>query len=119
MNPTAKPRRAASPPGLRTRVWMAGIAVGLAGTFGGCSSVTPSPVREPVMAMGDTAGTKLGRAVAADLAAHPGQSAFYPLPLGTEAFYARLALIRAAERSIDVQYYIFHVDETGKALIGE
>ena len=36
---------------------------------------------------------------------------------GPDAFLARLALVRAAERSIDVQYYIWQHDTTGRLLI--
>ncbi len=85
----------------------------------GCTSV-PRPVpKVPSTAFADTADTSLGRAVAEDLAAHPGESIFYPLPHGTEAFAARLGLIRASERSIDAQYYMVHADDTGRALLCE
>ncbi len=47
---------------------------------------------------------------------HPDQSGVYPLTDGVDAFVARLALIRAATSSIDVQYYIYHGDETGQLL---
>ncbi len=41
------------------------------------------------------------------------------MPLGTEAFVSRLGLIRAATRSLDVQYYVIHADSTGLVLFRE
>ncbi|MFN3725676.1 MAG: phospholipase D family protein [Allosphingosinicella sp.] len=41
------------------------------------------------------------------------------LPGAHEAFAARAALARAAKRSIDAQYYIWHADLTGSLLFGE
>ena len=67
----------------------------------------------------DTTDTRLGRAVAARSLASPGLSGFHPIGKGEDAFVARLALARAAERTLDIQYYIFHADRTGIALIGE
>jgi len=43
-----------------------------------------------------------------------GRSAFYPLSAPTDAFAARLFLIDHASTSLDVQYYIYKVDTTGK-----
>ena len=61
----------------------------------------------------DTGDTRLGRALAPSTAAHPGMSGIVPLASGREAFAARVLLARAAERSIDVQYYIWNGDVTG------
>ena len=47
------------------------------------------------------------------------ESGIYPLPQGREAFAARVVLARAAERSLDVQYYIWHEDVTGFLLLSE
>lgn len=62
--------------------------------------------------------TKLGRLIDAEHAAR-GESALRLLFSGTEAFAARVALIRGAQRAIDAQYYIIHGDLTGKLLLGE
>jgi putative cardiolipin synthase len=73
----------------------------------------PLDGRSPSRAFTDTADTRLGRAVAPQVAAHPGLSGVYALPLGRDAFAARLSLIQAAQRSIDAQYYIWRDDLTG------
>lgn len=43
-------------------------------------------------------------------------SGLYPLSNGEEAFVSRLSLIAAAQHSIDLQYYIYRLDDTGKLL---
>ncbi|WP_250657014.1 phospholipase D family protein [Alkalimarinus coralli] len=47
------------------------------------------------------------------------ESAFLLLNEGIDAFVARMALVSAAEVSIDAQYYIWHGDLTGNLLINE
>jgi len=63
--------------------------------------------------------TQLGRAVAGQLALHPGLSGIYPLADPHAAFAARVDLARAAQRTLDVQYYIFRSDLTGTLLLEE
>ena len=64
----------------------------------------------------DTGATRLGRAIAPRTAAHPGLSGFYTLPQARDAFAARAMLAKAAERTLDVQYYIWRNDTTGTLL---
>lgn len=64
-----------------------------------------------------TGQTKLGRSVQPKAAAHPGQSGMHPLADPRDAFAARLALADAAERSLDVQYFIWNNDTVGKVLL--
>lgn len=64
----------------------------------------------------DTANTKLGRASASRVAAHPGMSGILALADGRDAFAARALLAGAAERTLDVQYYIWHDDLSGMLL---
>ncbi|SEA45222.1 phospholipase D-like domain-containing protein [Microbulbifer marinus] len=49
----------------------------------------------------------------------PGQSGVYPVTSAHNALAVRLEAIRAAESSIDIQYFIFRRDETGLLLILE
>lgn len=48
-----------------------------------------------------------------------GDSGVTPLLEGTDAFAARMALIRKAEVALDVQYYIWQRDATGMILLDE
>ncbi|MBC7939205.1 MAG: hypothetical protein H7Z19_05475, partial [Chitinophagaceae bacterium] len=46
-----------------------------------------------------------------------GLSGFRLLPLGTHSLDARLQLVHHAQGSLDLQYYHFAVDSTGRALL--
>jgi cardiolipin synthase C len=67
-------------------------------------------------ALADTGATRLGRAAWPLVEAHPGLSGILPLRDAREAFAARALLAEAAERSLDVQYYIWRNDLTGTLL---
>ncbi len=80
----------------------------------------PSEVERPhSSALPDTGATRLGRALAPLAAANPGKSGVHPLDNARDAFAARVVLARAAERSLDVQYYIWRDDTTGNLLCKE
>jgi cardiolipin synthase C len=68
-------------------------------------------------ALADTHDTRIGRGVAPLVAAHPGTAGVYALPYAHDAFAARMLLARSAERSLDVQYYIWRGDLTGTLLL--
>lgn len=61
--------------------------------------------------------TPLGAAIEGELAAHPGLSGIDPLTKPLEAFAARVDLVRTAQRTLDVQYYIWRNDLTGTLLL--
>ncbi len=61
----------------------------------------------------ETTLTALARAILPGVAAHPGLSGVLALPDGRHAFAARALLANAAQRALDVQYYIWHNDTTG------
>ncbi|PAJ88202.1 phospholipase D family protein [Burkholderia ubonensis] len=64
------------------------------------------------------AATSLRDALAAPGAARPGESGFRLLADGAAALQMRIALARAATRTLDMQYYIATEDTTGKLLLG-
>lgn len=78
-----------------------------------CTSLPPAAPRTPSLALTDTADTRLGRAAEALRAPDPTLSTFTPLARGSDALVARMGLIEHAERSIDLQYYIWHRDDSG------
>ena len=90
------------------------VALGLA--LSGCASLPDRVERSETIALADTTDTYLGQALAPELAAHPGKSGILPLIAAQEAFAARVALADAAERSLDLQYYIWRGDTTGQLL---
>ncbi|CAB3806422.1 Cardiolipin synthase C [Paraburkholderia fynbosensis] len=65
------------------------------------------------------ASTDLGRAVGPALATHAGLAGIYPLSDAHVAFAARMDLIRSAQRTLDIQYYIWRNDLTGTLLLEE
>ncbi|MFL9961126.1 phospholipase D family protein [Paraburkholderia sediminicola] len=73
------------------------------------SALTPS----------QAASTNLGRAVALGLATHADFTGIYPLSDAHVAFAARMDLIRSAQRTLDIQYYIWRNDLTGTLLLEE
>ena len=85
----------------------------------GCASLPSQVERTPSAALADTADTRLGQAVAGPVAAHPGLCGIHVLGTGEDAFAARVVLARAAERTLDLQYYIWHPDTTGRMLAQE
>ncbi|TDP28184.1 putative cardiolipin synthase [Idiomarina aquatica] len=62
------------------------------------------------------AETALGRQLAERIQGHPCCSGIYPLVNPTAAFAARGLLADAAERKLDIQYYIWQKDTTGLLL---
>ena len=88
----------------------------VAALVAGCASLPPPEGRTATTALADTAGTRLGRAVAADVASNPGKTGIHPLPMPHDAFAARVLLAAAAEKSLDAQYYIWHGDQVGYLL---
>ncbi|YCO00810.1 phospholipase D family protein [Vibrio sp. VNB-15] len=44
------------------------------------------------------------------------ETGFYPLNQGDDALLARIALIESAEKSLDLQYYIYRSDETSQLI---
>jgi putative cardiolipin synthase len=82
----------------------------------GCSGLPSLEDRSVSAALLDTGSTRLGKAISPLVAAHQGKSGICPLPNAHDAFAARALLAQAAERTLDVQYYIWHKDMTGTLL---
>jgi putative cardiolipin synthase len=61
--------------------------------------------------------TRLKRWIDPRCEANGGNSGFRLLPTGLDAFVARAVLIDLADRTLDLQYYIFHPDKTGSLII--
>src|SRR5437764_8345601 len=79
----------------------------LLATLAGCASLPAPPSRLQSHAFTDTAGTRIGRSAQHLAAPHPGLTGARALLDAREAFVARYAMALGAERSIDVQTYIW------------
>jgi phosphatidylserine/phosphatidylglycerophosphate/cardiolipin synthase-like enzyme len=84
---------------------------------GGCAGLPRDLPRTPSTAVPATADTELGRiAFAAAGGKDPAQSGFRLISWPEQSFAARLALVARAQRTLDLQYYVFEDDGTGRAL---
>src|SRR3954470_11224696 len=83
-----------------------------------CASLPKTHTSSPSSALVDTESTSLGRVAARRMTELDGPSGIYLIPGGPDAFLARLTLVDLAERSLDLQYYIWQNDTVGKLLIG-
>jgi putative cardiolipin synthase len=83
------------------------------GALCGCAQLPPRPDLPEQLASVVAEATHLDKQTAALEAQHPGESAFRLVSEGTEAFVTRIQMARLAERSLDVQSYIWHADLTG------
>lgn len=82
-----------------------------------CGGLPKAGDRTPSTSLKDNGQTKLAAAVRTQVAAHPGQSGLHALSDARDAIAARLALAAVAQRSLDVQYFIWNKDLVGKVLI--
>ncbi|MGD2171176.1 MAG: phospholipase D family protein [Gammaproteobacteria bacterium] len=85
----------------------------LAALLAGCASLPDNSNRVASYAYTDTGDSGLGKSLARLRLEHPGKDGFWPLVNGLDAFVARAVLAETAERSLDVQYYLYHDDLVG------
>ena len=90
----------------------------LAVALGGCASVPPGSdyPKRPSVAFLHPDETKIAQHFAAASNDHAGESGFRMLSVGTEGFAVRIQLLAAAEHTLDLQYFIFRGDKTGRLL---
>jgi putative cardiolipin synthase len=82
-----------------------------------CATTIPTHYERRVStSLADPAETELGRFFEPEIAAHPGDSGVLLVPTGEWGFRARTGLSNQAEKTIDVQYYIWEDDASGRIL---
>ena len=87
---------------------------------GGCASKPENTNRQASYALTDTDDTSFGTKSAARIQTQGnGQDGFLLLGSGLDAFVARALLAHHAERSIDLQYYLYHRDLVGRLLLNQ
>ncbi len=96
------------------------FVVALVGVLTGCASL-PDGVQRPVsQARTDVADTRLAAVAAASTPEDSRHlSGMRLLPAGDQAYEARIALARAAQKTIDVQYYQIADDASGRQFLRE
>lgn len=101
-------------PGFLRRAWMVMVLSPL--MLQACASLPESYSRDGSSAIGDYHETSLGRFFAPMEEANPGASGLTLIPRGRNAFTARIAMTQLAEKSLDLQYYIWEADPSGRIL---
>jgi len=109
MRPTSAWRRAAA------ALLAAAGAIGIAG----CSALPTRPALEAQASLPPAPGGALATRFEPLVRAHPKLSGFVPLEDGRDAFAARLWMVDRAERSLDVQCYIWRADRSGRWLLAK
>jgi len=101
------------------RTLSARLGTGLLALLAGCASLPPGSdfPKMSSSALTRPEQTSMGRQLAAAKAEHPGDSGFKLLPVGTDSFLLRMEMAQAADRTLDVQYFLIQSDDTGQLLI--
>lgn len=91
-----------------------------AATLAGCASTPPVQDNKSVStALPHPEETRSGHRFLEESKAHGDLSAFHILSAGVDGFVTRVQIVRNAERTLDLQYYIYRGDETGRMLTQE
>ena len=85
--------------------------------FSSCATLPEYVPQEPSTAWQSPEETTAGQIFADDIAAHPGKSGVVLLPNGRDALLVRNAMAGIAERTLDIQYYIWKGDTVGLLLL--
>ena len=87
-------------------------------TLSGCASLPPGAdfPKFSSSALAHPEKTRLGFLFEKIALRHDGNSGFRIIPVGADGFLIRMQMINAAERTLDLQYYIFRGDDTGRLL---
>jgi len=87
-------------------------------SLGGCVSLQPGAnfPKSVSVALVHPEETHLGAQFDNAALAHGGDSAFRIISVGVDGFLMRVQMIDAAESTLDLQYFIFRGDETGRLL---
>jgi len=101
------------------RIFRAGFILITALVMTACVSMPPNDGLVASYALEDTDDSTLGVGVTRAVAANEGKTGVVLLTTGLDAFVARAALAATAERSLDVQYYLFHRDLSGRLLLNQ
>lgn len=95
------------------------LSIGAMLLFLGCASHTVKDVKPREYHTNVKSNDSLYYLASDNVAQHAGKTGFYPLAHYYDAFIARLELIKAAKKTIDMQYFIFSNDEVSTAFMDE
>lgn len=94
------------------------VAMLLVAFLSGCVSLPPGAdfPRKHSSALADPEEIVFGLKFAKEARLHGGNSGFRIIPVGSDGFLIRMQMINAAVKTLDIQYFIFRGDETGRLL---
>ncbi len=116
---TADPHGPRPPRAERARAYRGRVCATLAVALvliGACATLPKDYPRPESTAFLAHESTAIGQEIGALAAQHPGESAFALIRHGRQAFTARVALADLAQRALDVQYFLWETDATGRIL---
>ena len=82
----------------------------------GCNMIPKNYPRTSSHALTNYKSTDIGKIIGREVARHPGKSGFDVIQYGREAFTARIAMTDLTQKTLDLQYYLWEVDEIGRLL---
>jgi putative cardiolipin synthase len=83
----------------------------------GCATTLPTDfTRTPSIALADPEKTELGRFFRPELETHAGDSGAVLIISGRGGFRARVGLANVAEKTLDLQYFVWENDTVGKVI---
>jgi putative cardiolipin synthase len=105
-------------PEIRCQGWLIlAVIIYALTSLAGCASLPKDMHAVPSMAVSQRAATGLGDFFAEEFTQHSDRSGFLLLDNPREALLARLALADIAERTLDLQYYIWTGDTVGRLML--
>lgn len=86
--------------------------------LGGCASLPPGSdfPKHASSSLAHPEQTHLGAQFQKAAREHNGNTGFRIIPVGADGFLMRIQMINAATRTLDLQYFIFRGDDTGRLL---
>ena len=82
----------------------------------GCTALPKNYPKPPSTAFKEYQSTSIGKMFDREAVKHPGKSGFDIIRYGRQAFTVRIAMTEMAEKSLDLQYYVWERDVTGRLL---
>lgn len=94
------------------------LVILIVAVLSGCASLPPGSdfSKTASSALVHPEETRLGRKFDNAAHKHNGNSGFRIIPVGADGFVIRMQMINASERTLDLQYFIFRGDKTGRLL---
>ena len=120
IDPAKKPTIPRSDGQITSRFWRSLIAgSALLASLTGCALPSlEGRSQSEALPLDQAQATMIGQAVAPMAQQHPGLSGIFPLYDPHDAYAARALLAFAAQKTLDVQYYIWRGDTTGTLMLG-